>query len=99
MRTFKSPAMFCGCTNWLVSDLVGNLEDMFSHDKAPLGLILRKAVFIVADQVRLRLVCSATEKNKESWNFLDIKTGDISHIDLFRQQTTMVLIRLHRCTG
>ena len=26
--------IFCGCTVWLGSDLVGNHEDMFSHDMA-----------------------------------------------------------------
>ena len=27
-------AIFCGCTAWFVSDLVGNPEDRFSHDLA-----------------------------------------------------------------
>ena len=31
---FKHLAMFCGCTVWFVSDLVGNPEDRFSHNKA-----------------------------------------------------------------
>ena len=29
---FKTPAIFCGCTVWFVSDPVGNLEDRFSHE-------------------------------------------------------------------
>ena len=31
---FKSIAIFCGCTAWFVSDLVGNLEDRFSRNTA-----------------------------------------------------------------
>ena len=27
-------SVFCGCTAWFVSDLVGNPEDLFSHDEA-----------------------------------------------------------------
>ena len=30
----KSEAIFCGCTDWFVSDLVGNPEDRFSHNEA-----------------------------------------------------------------
>ena len=33
-RNFKLLNIFCGCTAWLVSDLVGNLEDRFSHNEA-----------------------------------------------------------------
>ena len=33
-QNFKAPAIFCGCTAWFVSDLVGNPEDLFSHNKA-----------------------------------------------------------------
>ena len=33
---FKPLAIFCGCTAWFVSDLVGNPEDRFSHNKAHL---------------------------------------------------------------
>ena len=29
-----SQAIFCGCTAWFVSDLVGNPEDRFSHNEA-----------------------------------------------------------------
>ena len=31
---FKPLAIFCGCTAWFVSDLVGNAEDQFSHNEA-----------------------------------------------------------------
>ena len=31
---FKLLAIFYGCTSWLVSELVGNPEDRFSHDAA-----------------------------------------------------------------
>ena len=31
---FKPPAIFCGCTAWFMSDLVGNPEDRFSHNEA-----------------------------------------------------------------
>ena len=34
IRNFKSLAILCGCTAWFVSDLVGNPEDPFSHNKA-----------------------------------------------------------------
>ena len=34
--TFKSLAIFCGCTAWFVSDLVENPEDRFSHNAAQL---------------------------------------------------------------
>ena len=31
--TFKLLAFFCDCTEWLMSDMVGNPEDHFSHVK------------------------------------------------------------------
>ena len=31
---FKPLAIFCSCTAWCVSDLVGNTEDRFSHNEA-----------------------------------------------------------------
>ena len=31
---FKPPAILCGCTAWVVLDLVGNPEDRFSCDAA-----------------------------------------------------------------
>ena len=31
---FKPPAIFCGCTARIMSDLVGNPEDRFSHNEA-----------------------------------------------------------------
>ena len=34
IRNFKPLAIFCGCTARFVSDLVGNPEDRFSHNKA-----------------------------------------------------------------
>ena len=33
-ENFKLLAIFCGCTAWFVSDLVGNPEDRFSHNEA-----------------------------------------------------------------
>ena len=33
-ENFKLLAIFCGCTAWSVSDLVGNPEDRFSHNEA-----------------------------------------------------------------
>ena len=33
IRDFKLLTIFCGCTVRLVSDLVGNHEDMFSRDE------------------------------------------------------------------
>ena len=35
---FKPLAIFCGCTAWFVSELVGNPEDQFSHNEAHMGL-------------------------------------------------------------
>ena len=34
LPNFKPLVIFCGCTAQVVTDLVGNPEDMFSHDKA-----------------------------------------------------------------
>ena len=34
IRNFKPLAIVCGCTACFVSDLVGNPEDMFSHNAA-----------------------------------------------------------------
>ena len=33
-KNFKPLGIFCGCTAWFVSDLVGNPEDRFSHNEA-----------------------------------------------------------------
>ena len=33
-RNFKPLAIFYGCTDWFVSDLVGNPEDRFSQNEA-----------------------------------------------------------------
>ena len=30
----KLLVIFCGCTAWFVSDLIGNPEDRFSHNEA-----------------------------------------------------------------
>ena len=38
IRNFKPLAIFCGCTAWFVSDLVGNHEDRFSHNEAHIYL-------------------------------------------------------------
>ena len=56
---------------------------------------MRKPVFGVSDQVRLKLACSATETSYRL-EILDIETRDII---LSRQRTTKVLIRLLGCTG
>ena len=36
IRIFKLLDIFCSCTAWFVSDLVGNPEDRFSHNEAQL---------------------------------------------------------------
>ena len=36
IRNFKPLAIVCGCTAWFVWDLVGNLENRFSHNEAQL---------------------------------------------------------------
>ena len=61
----------------------------------PLSQVMRKPVFGVSDQVRLKLACSATETNY-SLEILDTETRGII---LSKQWTTKVLIRLRRCTG
>ena len=38
IRSFKPLAIFCGCTAWFVSDLVGKPEDRFSRDVAHISL-------------------------------------------------------------
>ena len=60
-----------------------------------LSLVMRKPVFRVYDQVRLKPACSAKDA---SWSheIANIETRDII---LTRQRTTKVLIRLCRCAG
>ena len=36
---FKPLAIFCGCTAWFVSDLVGYPDDRFSHNEAHMSVI------------------------------------------------------------
>ena len=36
-ESFKPVAITCCCTAWFVSDLVGKLEDRFSHNEAHIG--------------------------------------------------------------
>ena len=38
-QNFKPPAIFCGCTAWFVLDLVGNTEDLFSHNEAHMAVL------------------------------------------------------------
>ena len=42
-RNFQPLAIFCGCTDRFVSDLVGNPEDRFSHKEALLILTVNQA--------------------------------------------------------
>ena len=58
-------------------------------------LVMRKPVFGVCNQLRLKLVCAATEASQ--WlEISDIETRDTI---LSRRRTTKVQIRLHRCAG
>ena len=57
--------------------------------------IMRKSVFGISDQVRLKPACSATETSYG----LGIVTVASVGIILSRQQTTKALIRLCRCAG
>ena len=57
--------------------------------------VVRKPVFGVCDQVRLKLLCSATETSYRL-EILDIETRGII---LPQQWITKVLIRLRGCTG
>ena len=41
MRNFKPLAIFCGCTDPFVWDLVRNPEDQFSHNEAQLLILVR----------------------------------------------------------
>ena len=45
---FKHLAIFCGCTAWFVSDLVGNPEDRFSHNEAQIRLFDLTSMIITA---------------------------------------------------
>ena len=38
IRNFKPLSIFCDCTAWFVSDLVGNSEDRFSHKEAHMSV-------------------------------------------------------------
>ena len=38
----KPPAIFCDCTAWFVSDLVGNSEARFSHNETHMSIDIRK---------------------------------------------------------
>ena len=37
IQNFKPLAIFCSCTAWFVSDLVGNPEDRFSQNQAQMN--------------------------------------------------------------
>ena len=41
---FKPLAIFCGCTDWFVSDLVGNPEHRFSRDAAQMNNVVNFSV-------------------------------------------------------
>ena len=62
------------------------------HD---MSLVMRRPVFGVCDQVRLKPACSATE-TCQGLEILDVASRGII---LFRRRTTKVLIRLPRCAG
>ena len=53
LQNFKPLATFCGCTAWLMSDLVGNPEDRFSLDKAHfifyMSRVVRKPDFCICE--------------------------------------------------
>ena len=38
-------AIFCDCTAWFESGLVGNPKDRFSHNEAHMRYVVRKSVF------------------------------------------------------
>ena len=44
---FQASSHLYVCTAWFVSDMVGNPEDWFSHNKAHMSYIARKHVFRV----------------------------------------------------
>ena len=56
---------------------------------------MRKSIFGVCDQVKLKLACSATETS-ESLQILDLESIGII---LSKQRTIKALIRLCECTG
>ena len=60
-----------------------------------LRLIVRKPVFMVFDQVRHKLACSAIEA---SWSLEILVIASIGII-LSKKRTTEVLIRLRGCAG
>ena len=60
-----------------------------------MSLLMRKPVFGVCDQVRLKPACSATETSRRL-EILDIETRGII---LSKQRITKALIRLRGCAG
>ena len=86
----------------------GMLEDTNSLDAAQLMSVLssvyhmshvmRKSVFRVCDQVRLKLACFATEYFSTCSRVLKYHTASLGFI-LSMQRTTKVLVRLCGCAG
>ena len=74
---------------------ITNHQDSCFQEQIKLSLVMRKPVFGVCDQLRLKPSCSADET---SWRLeiSDIETRDII---LSRHGTTKVLIRLCGCAG
>ena len=80
--------------------LTGNLEDLNVAQQLfaqviQLSLVMRKPVFGVCDEVRLKQACSTTEASQG----LKILAITSRGIILSKQRTTKALIRLHGCTG
>ena len=67
-RNFKPLAIFCSCTVWFVSNMVGNPEDRFSHDEAHIAFEdgYRVEILDIGTKVRLGTDCtSPSNRTKE----------------------------------
>ena len=47
IRNFKPLAIFCGLTAWFVSDLVGNPEDLISHNEAQIRMYINSCLLFL----------------------------------------------------
>ena len=64
LRNFKPLAVFCGCSLRFVSDLVGNLENRFSHNEAQMTIICFNAHLANVLNVMVNFVSKTCKANK-----------------------------------
>ena len=65
-------AIFCGCTDQLMLDLVGNPKDRFSHDTAHLSFrVYRRPTFVLLVQ-ELVNTCPMNSRETNNWEALEL---------------------------